>query len=137
MAVRTLARPDKLPTFVGESLATAAPPYDFEGVTLRYFPLKADFHTLANFCDDYLNVVPPEIAYFRPAMPFVMLMIVVTLRYLWRIYTVLRFGPPETEMELLLGGQDDSAEAMKRGTASNRNPSNRRCTMVVPAIARS
>ena len=27
--------------------------------------------------------------------PFVMMMIVVTLRYLWRIYTVLRFGPPE------------------------------------------
>ena len=42
--------------------------------------------------------------------PFVMLMIVVTLRYLWRIYTVLRFGPPETEMELLLGGETDGVE---------------------------
>ncbi len=42
--------------------------------------------------------------------PFVMLMIVATLRYLWRIYTVLRFGPPETEMEKLLGGETDKAE---------------------------
>ena len=34
--------------------------------------------------------------------PFVLLMVVVTLRYLWRIYTVIRFGPPETEIEALL-----------------------------------
>ena len=45
--------------------------------------------------------------------PFVMLMIVVTLRYIWRIYTVLRFGPPETEMEVLLGGETDGAEVGK------------------------
>lgn len=42
--------------------------------------------------------------------PFVMLMIAVTLRYIWRIYTVLRFGPPETEMGALLGGEDDGSE---------------------------
>ena len=42
--------------------------------------------------------------------PFVLLMIVVTLRYLWRIYTVLRYGPPETEMEMLLGGETDGVE---------------------------
>ena len=45
--------------------------------------------------------------------PFVMLMIVVTLRYIWRIYTVLRFGPPETEMEMLLGGETDGVEVDK------------------------
>ncbi|NRB04947.1 MAG: TRAP transporter small permease subunit [Rhodobacteraceae bacterium] len=39
--------------------------------------------------------------------PFVMLMVVVTLRYLWRIYTVLRFGPPETEIEALLTEVED------------------------------
>ena len=38
--------------------------------------------------------------------PFVMLMVVVALRYLWRIYTVLRFGPPETEMETLLSKEE-------------------------------
>lgn len=76
MAVKLLKHQENHPMFIGESLATAAPPYDFDGVTLRYFPLKANFRTLANFCDDYLNVIPPEIAYFRPAMPFALLMIV-------------------------------------------------------------
>ena len=45
--------------------------------------------------------------------PFVMLMIVVTIRYIWRIYTVIRFGPPETEMEMLLGGETDGVEVKK------------------------
>lgn len=45
--------------------------------------------------------------------PFVMLMIVVTIRYIWRIYTVIRFGPPETEMEVLLGGETDGVEVKK------------------------
>ena len=40
-----------------------------------------------------------------------MLMVVVTLRYLWRIYTVLRFGPPETEIDLLVGEVSDDEEA--------------------------
>ena len=42
-----------------------------------------------------------------------MLMVVVTARYIWRIYTVLRFGPPETEMEMLLGGETDGVEVKK------------------------
>ena len=45
--------------------------------------------------------------------PFVMLMIVVTLRYFWRIYTVVRFGPPETEMEMLHRGETDGVEVDK------------------------
>ncbi|MEL7343874.1 MAG: TRAP transporter small permease subunit [Pseudomonadota bacterium] len=40
--------------------------------------------------------------------PFVMMMIVVTLRYFWRIYTVLRFGPPETEIEVLTSEVEDT-----------------------------
>ena len=44
--------------------------------------------------------------------PFVMMMIVVTMRYLWRIYTVIRFGPPETEMETLISSEG-SEEASK------------------------
>ncbi len=31
--------------------------------------------------------------------PFVLLMVVVTLRYLWRIGTVFRYGPPDTEID--------------------------------------
>ena len=33
--------------------------------------------------------------------PFVLLMVVVTLRYLWRIVTIFRIGPPETELQAL------------------------------------
>ena len=43
--------------------------------------------------------------------PFVMMMVVVTLRYLWRIYTVLRFGPPETELDALLASEAAAKEA--------------------------
>ncbi len=43
--------------------------------------------------------------------PFVLMMVVVTLRYVWRIYTVLRFGPPETELEALIAGDDDQEGA--------------------------
>lgn len=42
--------------------------------------------------------------------PFVLLMVVVTLRYIWRIYTVLRFGPPETELEALTSDDSDNLE---------------------------
>jgi C4-dicarboxylate transporter DctQ subunit len=42
--------------------------------------------------------------------PFVLLMLVVTLRYVWRIYTVLRFGPPNTEIGALLEGEADHME---------------------------
>ena len=42
--------------------------------------------------------------------PFVMLTIVVMFRYLWRIYTVLRFGPPDTEMEALISPDLDNSE---------------------------
>lgn len=42
--------------------------------------------------------------------PFVMLMIVVTLRYLWRIYTILRFGPPDTEMSALFSGEEEQGK---------------------------
>lgn len=38
--------------------------------------------------------------------PFVMMMIVVTIRYVWRIFTVIRFGAPETEMEALVASDD-------------------------------
>ena len=33
--------------------------------------------------------------------PFVLLMVVVTLRYLWRIVSVIKYGPSETEVEAL------------------------------------
>lgn len=43
--------------------------------------------------------------------PFVLLMVVVMLRYLWRIYSILRFGLPETELQALTSGDDAETEA--------------------------
>lgn len=52
------------------------PPYDFLGVTMRVFPLLADLHRLQGFCDSYLNLMPREIAFFRPSVPLVLLVLV-------------------------------------------------------------
>ncbi len=50
---------------------------DFEDVTMRCFPLRAKMNSLQRFCDRYLNMdVPPEIARFRPAAPYVLLTVV-------------------------------------------------------------
>lgn len=58
-----------------DSTLTQKPPLVLNGVTLRIFPLKANPVQLSQFCDAYLNVAPPEIAYFRPAAPIVLLMV--------------------------------------------------------------
>lgn len=49
------------------------PPFVLDGVVMRIFPLKANMRALTTFCDQYLNLMPPEIAVFRPAAPYVML----------------------------------------------------------------
>ena len=50
------------------------PPASFDGVTARVFPLKANMARLQKFCDDYLNKdLPRTIAYFQPALPYVLL----------------------------------------------------------------
>ncbi len=59
----------------GPSTVTRPPPFDFTAVTMRFFPLRADFLALAKFCDEYVNIAA-DFAYFRPAMPYVMLCIV-------------------------------------------------------------
>lgn len=51
----------------------AKPPSRFKGVTARVFPLRANMYRLREFCDSYLGVAP-EIARFRPALPYVFLM---------------------------------------------------------------
>jgi hypothetical protein len=55
-------------------IATGPPPFAFDQSTFRYFPLRANFHQLEAFCDQYLNIAE-DFAYFRPAMPFVILWI--------------------------------------------------------------
>jgi hypothetical protein len=52
------------------------PPFAFQGVTCRAFPLRANMARLTQFCNSYLNMdIPPEIVYFRPALPYVYLMV--------------------------------------------------------------
>lgn len=52
------------------------PPFFFRDVTSRAFPIKANMARLTFFCDQYLNMdIPPHIAHFCPALPYVYLMV--------------------------------------------------------------
>ena len=60
----------------GAATQTSAPPYTFSGVTIWFLPLRARLDQLRRFCDAYLNIIPPEIAQFRPSLPYVFLQLV-------------------------------------------------------------
>lgn len=48
------------------------PPFIFRNVTARIFPIKANMARLGSFVHQYLNSdIPPTIAHFRPALPYV------------------------------------------------------------------
>src|SRR3954454_17913880 len=51
------------------------PPFSYPGVTARVFPLRANMNILSSFCQRYLNVLPKEVCYLRPALPCVLLVI--------------------------------------------------------------
>ncbi|HEY2292824.1 MAG TPA: hypothetical protein VGM86_19150 [Thermoanaerobaculia bacterium] len=51
------------------------PPFSYPGVTARVFPLRANMNVLSSFCQRYLNVLPKEVCYLRPALPCVLLVI--------------------------------------------------------------
>ncbi|MFO0756793.1 MAG: hypothetical protein U0359_09890 [Byssovorax sp.] len=54
----------------------AKPPFYFEGMTTRVFPLRASLFQQQRFADAYFNqVVPREVGRFRAFMPYVLLMI--------------------------------------------------------------
>ena len=50
------------------------PPFVFNGLSARIFPLRANLDTLQQLCDGYLNFVPPEAGRFRAMAPYVFLM---------------------------------------------------------------
>jgi len=55
------------------------PPFNFENVTSRVFPIKANMARLTRFCDQYLNSGDDEKSRhleFRPALPYVYLMVI-------------------------------------------------------------
>src|ERR1700679_3454328 len=51
------------------------PPFYFEGMTTRVYPLRASLFKLQRFCDSFLNIAPPSVGRFRAFVPYVMLMI--------------------------------------------------------------
>lgn len=52
------------------------PPFVFRNVNARIFPIKANMAQLGLFVHQYLNNdIPPDIAHFRPALPYVYLMV--------------------------------------------------------------
>ena len=50
------------------------PPFSITNLSCRLFPLRANLTSVQSFCDNYVNILPPEIGHFRPCSPYVMLM---------------------------------------------------------------
>lgn len=51
------------------------PPFFFQGMTARVFPLRASPFQIDVLCKTYVNFIPPEMGRFRAFMPFVFLMV--------------------------------------------------------------
>jgi hypothetical protein len=70
----TVIRPE-LPKFRDPSNAfLATPPFSFQGMTVRMFPLRANIETLQDLVNHRLNLGPPEVAHFRASAPYAYLM---------------------------------------------------------------
>ena len=63
-----------LPKLTGNTLMMQ-PPFVFNRLSARVFPLRAQLDTLQRVCDDLLNFVPPQAGYFRASLPYVYLMV--------------------------------------------------------------
>lgn len=50
------------------------PPFSITNLSCRLFPLRANRTSVQSFCDNYVNILPPEIGHFRPCSPYIMLM---------------------------------------------------------------
>lgn len=51
------------------------PPFDFDGVTVIIFPLRASIARLSDFCEQYLELDKEQKLIFKPAAPYVFLMV--------------------------------------------------------------
>ncbi|HUI77148.1 MAG TPA: acetoacetate decarboxylase family protein [Bryobacteraceae bacterium] len=65
----------RLPEFTLDPLPVK-PPFVFNHMSARVFPLRASLDALQQVCDGYLNIVPPKVGYFRAAAPYVLLMVI-------------------------------------------------------------
>src|SRR5688572_127661 len=59
----------QLPPVANDSLLIR-PPYEFRGLSVRVFPLRANLDALQQLANDYLNCVPPEVGRFRAVVPY-------------------------------------------------------------------
>jgi hypothetical protein len=64
----------KLPNLTSNPLPIQ-PPFVFNGMSSRVFPLRAHLGTLQRLCDSYMNFIPPQAGYFRVPMPYVYVMV--------------------------------------------------------------
>lgn len=67
------------------------PPFSFDGVTTRIFPLRAHRHALQRLCDTYLNLFPDEIQ-FRPLAPYAILSLLNYGRMSYSTETAAHYG---------------------------------------------
>ncbi|MEQ8660823.1 MAG: hypothetical protein RLW62_08400, partial [Gammaproteobacteria bacterium] len=49
------------------------PPFAFNGLSARVFPLRSNLDALQQLVNGYLNIVPPEVGRFRVSVPYVYL----------------------------------------------------------------
>ena len=64
----------KLPDLTSNPLPIE-PPFVFNGMSSRVFPLRAHLGTLQRLCDGYMNFIPPQVGYFRVPLPYVFVMV--------------------------------------------------------------
>jgi len=64
----------QLPPFANNALSLS-PPFHFNGMSVRVFPLRARMNALQQVCEGCLNIVPPQTGRFRAMLPYVYLMV--------------------------------------------------------------
>lgn len=64
----------KLPNLTSNPLPIQ-PPFVFNGMSSRVFPLRAHLGTLQRLVDGYMNFIPPQAGYFRVPVPYVYVMV--------------------------------------------------------------
>src|ERR1051326_6932074 len=65
----------QLPPLINDPLPVK-PPFVFNGMSVRVFPLRASLDALQRICDATLNIMPPEAGLFRVPAPYVILMVI-------------------------------------------------------------
>ena len=83
------------------------------GMIISFLPTwdYIDFLRLRGTSTVRLPITGDKIAIKWLFAAYILLMVATILRYLWRVYTIARHGPPETELEELLSDTADREDA--------------------------